>query len=317
MEARSSAVLAPSGISLSDRELIRALLETLAYADVFDYPLTAAQAHRYLIGLPATRRQVAAGLAAGVAAGRIGRRGSFFFLPGREHSIDQRARRASAAERLWPAALHYGRWLARLPFVRMVALTGALAMHNAEADADLDYFLVSEPRRLWMCRAMAILAVRLAAQRGIELCPNYLITTRALSLSQQDLYTAHELTQMVPIAGSDIYTQMRSVNRWVDDFLPNAVGPPGGAAGAPIRRGIIRRSLEWGLHTRLIDPLERWEMGRKVRRFREQAVAAAEHFAAPEAVFSADCCKGHLSHHAAATLDAFDRRRRQIHEARA
>jgi len=53
-----------------------------------------------------------------------------------------------AAAGIWPKAVGYGQAIARLPFVQMVAVTGALAMDNADAGDDLDYFIVTESDRL-------------------------------------------------------------------------------------------------------------------------------------------------------------------------
>jgi hypothetical protein len=68
-----------------------------------------------------------------------------------------------------------------------------------ESGRDLDFLVVTLPGRLWLCRGMAMLLVRLARRLGDELCPNYFITTQALAFPSQDLYSAHELVQMAPL----------------------------------------------------------------------------------------------------------------------
>lgn len=55
MESRDHAHRSPS-------ELSRAIVAALAYADVFDYPLTARQIHRFLANVPADLDQVEAAL---------------------------------------------------------------------------------------------------------------------------------------------------------------------------------------------------------------------------------------------------------------
>jgi hypothetical protein len=204
--------------------LERAILLAVAYADIFDYPLTIAELHRYLIGAAATPAAIHAALNHDHAPYPLVSSDGYVVLRGREAIVATRRRRARVAARLWPQALRYGQVIAGLPFVRMVAVTGALAMDNVDPGADIDFLIVTEPGRLWLCRALVVGLVRLAARRGDRLCPNYFLSERALALDEQTLYTAHELTQMVPIAGLATYYHMRRVNAWADAFLPNAAG---------------------------------------------------------------------------------------------
>jgi len=279
--------------------LNRAILQTVIYADVFDYPLTVAEIQRYLTGLPAPVETVAALLQDGaLVPDRLSRVGEYYLLPGRAAIVARRARRREIARRLWPQALQYGRLIAGLPFVRMLAVTGSLAMNNADEAADLDYLVVTQPGRLWLCRALILALGRAAALRGVQLCPNYLVTECALEFPDQSLYAAHELAQMVPLAGWDVYERMRALNPWVGRFLPNAYGAPTLASvrivpGPSSPR--VQSVLEAALSTPLADRLEAWEGERKMRRLR------AENQNNPEAAFSADLCKGHSNRHAGRT----------------
>ena len=104
----------------------------------------------------------------------------------------------------------------------MVAVTGSLAVNNVDAAADIDFLIVTEIGRLWLCRAMIIMLVKLAAKRGVWLCPNYFLSTRALHFDDRNLFSAHEIVQMVPISGRRVFRQLLEENQWVTDFLPNA-----------------------------------------------------------------------------------------------
>ncbi|HYF61657.1 MAG TPA: hypothetical protein VD886_02520 [Herpetosiphonaceae bacterium] len=288
-------------------ELERAIVMTVAYADVFDYPLTSGEIHRYLAGVAAAPAVVEAALRQGhLVAGTLAQSGPYVMLPGREAIVETRRRRAAVAERMWPAAVFYGRMIGRLPFVRMVAVTGALAVSNVDPGADIDYLVITEPGRLWLCRAIIIGLVRLAARRGHILCPNYLLSERALALGQRSLYGAHELMQMVPITGVPCYNRMRRANPWADELLPNAAGMPYAVTPPAASRSRSQAVAELALRTRAGGWLERWEMERKVRKF------SAGRAGNPEISLNSDCCKGHFDGHGQRTLAAYEDRVRTL-----
>lgn len=290
---------------LDNRRVGEAALRALAYADVFDYALTLDQIRFYLIGVlagePEVRDAVCTEL---LQPGRIERHGAFYCLSGRGELAALRVERRKHAEILWPRAVRYGRRLAALPYVRMAAVTGALAVDN-EPGWDLDFLIVTTPGRLWLCRGMAMLLVRLARSAGDELCPNYFISTRALGFTARNLYAAHELVQMIPLSGRDVYMKIRRENTWVSEYLPNADSSqsrddiPAAIDGPP---GRLRKAMEIGLATPIGEWLEQWEMTRKIRRLQAQDPVAGE------TLFDCDQCKGHFGGYGGKTLLAYRER---------
>jgi hypothetical protein len=302
------------GPRISDELIEEAIIRTVAYADVFDYPLTIPEIRRYLIGVPASLQKVHAILRNGTTVRRYLRiHGNLVSLAWRNEIIRTRRRRARAAASLWPKASHYGKVIADMPFVRMVAVTGALAMDNVEDGADLDYLVVTRPDRLWTCRALVIALVRWAARRGDILCPNYFLSERALIFSEHSLYTAHELVQMVPLGGWETYREMCWLNGWTQDYLPNATGLSLRAVNLldsnshlGQRDNKLRSLAETVLRSPVAGWFERWEMNRKIDRFSHDQLSSAE------VSFCADWCKGHFDGHGRQTLKAYTQRLKDL-----
>jgi hypothetical protein len=288
-----------------------AILKTVIYADIFDFPLTRPELHHYLIAEnPISYEQIEHTLAtSSVLHDALDFEGEYVICAGRHAIIAVRLKREAASVHLWNEALHYGDWLARLPFVRMVALTGALAVRNAsDSDDDLDYVLVTTPGRVWIARAFAILLVRLAAQRGVVVCPNYVLAESALLQEKQDLFMAHEVAQMVPLYGLALYRAMRDQNDWVADYLPNASAAFYAEAERTPGRGWgwLKRGAELVLGGRLGDALENWEYRRKLRRF--AADLQTPHSAAQ---LDDQHVKGHFNDHGHPVIQQFSERLRQ------
>jgi len=292
-------------LDVSPENLLRSVFHTLAYADVFDYPLTVHEVYRYLASTKTSLEHLNQTLANETLFSKID---EYFTLRGREQIVEIRKRRAKIAARLWGKATRYGRIMAMLPFVRMVAVTGSLAMNNTDEGKDIDYMIVTAPGHLWTCRALSLLVVRFAKLEGIHLCPNYLVTTNSLELKEHSLYVAHELAQMIPLSGLKVYSEIRRLNDWLVDYLPNALIAPEMPPGVrPVqKRSMIQKVLEILLRFPFANWFETWEMDRKIARLSREQSSSSESY------FSKDVCKGHIDKHGQKTESAIQERFERI-----
>ena len=290
---------------MSAADVEGAILEALAYSDIFEYPLRLEQLHRYL-PLRADAGQLSAALKS--MRGQTEEVDGYYFLAGREGIVSIRMQREARSRSLLPRAMRYGCALGALPFVRMVALTGSLAVMNVSGDSDFDYMLVAARDRVWTARAFALAFNRLTRLQGYTLCPNLIVSEAALEWHLHDLYSARELCQMIPITGMDVYRKLMKANEWMGDYLPNALVesndlPPGNSRGfVPV----FRRVLEFPLRGKPGDRFEGWEMKRKVARFSKQDGFGEE------TVFTAEVCQGNFQHHRKWTREAFEERVNRI-----
>lgn len=278
--------------------LDEAILRTILYGDVFNFPMTSREIHHFLItDTPCTLQAVENALAHSPDLPHfLEQSDGLVTVSGRLKLIPMRLQREQDSLHLMDEAVRYGRWLARMPFIRMVGLTGALAMHNAaNAHDDIDYMLVTKAGRVWLARAFSILLVRIGKLRKVTLCPNFVLAETSLAHAPEDLYIAHEITQLLPLSGKEIYAQMRAENGWELSFLANAAdpfyspeiyAPKGGWA-------LLKRAGEWVLGGKLGDKLEAWEFRRKQAKFQHEIKRHAHN----SAEITDERVKGHFNNH--------------------
>jgi len=221
--------------------LKKAVLRTLAYADIFDYPLTAGEIYRFLIvdktpAEPSFSRQLKQMVA---VEERMKIDGQYFFLKNREETVEERQRREKWSQSKMKIAQRVGGWLRLIPSIKMVAVTGALAMNNTEKEDDIDLLIVTSRDRLWLTRLLAVCLVELVARRRHpsdlpagkhgkqvedKICLNMFLDEGHLQVPQEerDLFTAHEVCQLKPIwERKNTYQKFLKENQWVKQFLPN------------------------------------------------------------------------------------------------
>jgi len=210
----------------------QAILKTLAYRDIFSYPLTAGEVHRFLIKERATEAAVGKTLAKMTSEGLIEEKDGFFFLPGRKEVVSLRQKREVVSRVKLRKIKRYAGFLRLVPWVRAVFATGAVAVGNADDDADLDILVITAPRRLWLSRLLVFgILIALGIKRKAKcpagkdkVCPNMFFDLDHLALpkSEQNLYTAHEAVQVKVLwERESIHQRFLAENSWIKEFLPN------------------------------------------------------------------------------------------------
>lgn len=209
-------------------------LRTLAYADVFDYPLTAPEICKFLI----TQQRVDPDkfsreiLEMRGKKKQIGKESLFFCLPGREKIMALRKKRGQWSQKKLTIASRVARWLKLIPWIKMVAVTGNLAMENSEKDDDIDLLVVTAENRLWLTRLLTVLLVELVSHRRRpadkeakdKICLNMFLDETHLAVPQKerDLFAAHEVCQLKVLWQKDnLYQDFLKRNQWTKDFLAN------------------------------------------------------------------------------------------------
>ena len=210
----------PSSVGEDLSTLQRAILLTVLYSDLFDYPLTEDELHRYLVA-PYPGKSAFDGALEGLVGPHLTRAEGLFTLAGREQIVEVRRQRQQTGDARWVLATRYAHWLTHVPFVRMVAVCGSQAAGNARPDADVDFFLVTERGRLWTAQVCSMLLRRVASLFSVRVCPNYFLTLDSLEVERRNLYHAREVAQAVPLWGDATHLRFLAANRWIEQLLPN------------------------------------------------------------------------------------------------
>jgi hypothetical protein len=280
-----------------DQEL--AVLRSVIYASLFDYPLSIEQLQAGLLGVQADAITIDAWWReSDLLQATVERRDGWYFPAGRSDLIATRGRREALSRELLKRDQRILSLVARLPFVRMVALSGSLAHLNAEGSADLDLFVITAPNRVWSVTVITLILAKLLGWRR-RLCLNYVVSERAMQIEPQDLFSANQIIHLRPVSGHDVFARFVKSNGFVRTFYPNfelpAPKPPSPYAPRPF----FERVLAFGIAPiaeRLARALYGWHLERRAAAWQSRDQVRLE----PE------CLKLHTSSHRISTLQKFD-----------
>lgn len=219
--------------------LEKAILATLSYFDVFDYPLTPMEIWKWLYTDDrALARMDVDGIVDILDTSeelkrRLSMRDGFYFFKGREHTVDIRQQRYLWAERKFSRALRIIRWLRWMPFVRMIGVCNTLAYNNSRRAGDIDLFIITSRRRTWQARWWVNSFLRLLRLRPSldntqdKMCSSFFVDTDHVDLKRLaitgDIYLPYWVTQVYPVYDEGVYTSFVQANGWVRDVIPNWV----------------------------------------------------------------------------------------------
>lgn len=232
----------------------KALLKTLIYADIFDYPLKINEIHKWLMGRKVTLRQVEKVLKRLSQVSIIKYQGGYYFLGWRNGLVTERRRREKQSAVYLKKVSLLSQILKVIPWIKLVGISGGLALHNASKKDDIDLFIITNKNRLWISRLLALGLLSLTGQRrkvgekgrkiAGKLCINILLEEDRLEQMNKDIFVAHEVLQMKVLWQRDgVYSKYLSDNDWAFKFLPNWIGGARGPASSASRRASSIASL--------------------------------------------------------------------------
>ena len=232
----------------TEKSIAEAIVETIAFFDLFSYPLTGFEVWKYLgakcelsdvleILEDITKKPP---LVPPLQGGQVEKRGQieskngFYFLAGREEIIKERMARYNYTDKKFKRVV----WLAKIfkfiPWIKTIAVGNIIGTHNLKKESDIDLFIITEENRVWLTRFFCILITKILGLRPKpenmqdKICLSFFISEEAMNLEKlmlpdgSDIYFIYWLAGLVPVYDKDgIYNKFIGANGWLKNYLPN------------------------------------------------------------------------------------------------
>jgi hypothetical protein len=119
-------------------------------------------------------------------------------------------------------AFDRAKFIGKFPFVKAAYISGSMSKGVMLEDGDVDFFIVTEPGRLWIARTFLILFKKTFLFNSRKyFCLNYFIDSSRLEIEEKNVFTATETVTLKPIYDNGVYDRFREANTWVEEFMPN------------------------------------------------------------------------------------------------
>ena len=203
-------------------QLRRGIIRTLAYYDIFSYPLTAAEIYYNLGNNHTSLEEIKRELVNLTSNNLIFCKGDFFLLNDDENYVLRRRKGNELAKKRLKTARKVSGFISRFPFIRGILLSGSISKGFMDEDSDIDYFVITHPNRVWFSRFLLMLFKKLFLFNSKKIfCINYFVDSEKLEIEEKNIFTATEIVTLLPTFGKVIYEEFYAKNSWVKQFYPN------------------------------------------------------------------------------------------------
>lgn len=202
----------------------RSILDTLKYFHMFRHPLYIDEIHKFL-KVRVSREQLTEELSSLIRKGDIFSSHNLYSVENSGQIFIKRLVGADAANEKMKEACKSAAIIAGFPFVKCVCVSGSLSKGYADEKSDIDFFIVTNEKRLWICRSILHLFKKLTflVNKQHSFCMNYFIDETQLCLEEQNVFTSTELNTLIPLYGCGCYDKLMQSNaKWLNDIHPNA-----------------------------------------------------------------------------------------------
>jgi predicted nucleotidyltransferase len=253
-------------------DLKRNILATLAYFDLFSYPLTLDEVYLFLPG-KYSQEDFGYVLRSLVIDRRIYNFDKYYTLRNDPFLAERREKGNAKAKDMMVTAKKVCDLMIRFPYVRGIAISGSLSKNFADEDSDIDLFIITQKNRLWVARSIMHLFKKLTflVKKEHYFCMNYYIDEQDLEIHEKNVYTATEVATLIPLNGDTIFEQFFAANGWTREYLPNKYMRI--STAKPLKMSRLKRFTEYLFNSRLGNVLDNLLMRVTVSRWNKKMLA--------------------------------------------
>lgn len=163
----------------------------------------------------------------------VASKNGYHYFSGRDGLIYKRTLRKRISGKKTEIAKKASKIISFIPSIKMVAVTGSLAMQNSDDNSDIDLMIVTKAGSLWTTRLLSYFVTSLLGvktrrsgdkKQKDKLCLNMWMDENDLIWHKHNIYSAHEIAQIVPLINkNNTYEKFLLKNKWILSYWPNAV----------------------------------------------------------------------------------------------
>ena len=231
------------------------LLKPILYFSLFKYPLTEEEIFNF--SKAESKEQIKLDLMELVNDDIIYKIDNFYLTENNETLIKRRLEGNKMAKNIYQKALTVSRLISKFPYVEGVGISGSLSKGYYDDDGDIDFFIITSPKRLWIARTFLILYKKLFLLNSRKyFCVNYFISSNALEIEEKNIFTATELTTLLPMFGNGSFHKFYDKNKWVESYLPNKTVTDGLSKLNLVKKPTVTKITEYFLDSKMGDWLD-------------------------------------------------------------
>ncbi|KKR21657.1 MAG: hypothetical protein UT48_C0005G0030 [Parcubacteria group bacterium GW2011_GWE2_39_37] len=226
----------------NDSSIEEAIIKTVAFFDMFDYPLTSWEIWKFLFdengsGERTEVDKIIETLESTEMKRLLQQKESFYFLAGRDELISIRKARYNFADKKLNRAVFISKIFRFIPWIKFIGVVNSYGSQNLKEEGDIDLFIITAKHRIWLVRFFCVLVTKFLGLRPKsndkknKICLSFYMSEEKMDLSNLVLPASETKIDRVfinwlcglnPIYDPyDTYDRFNQANEWRKKYLPN------------------------------------------------------------------------------------------------
>lgn len=213
-----------------NKNLKEEILKTIIWFDLFSHPLTSYEIFKY-VNYSTNLSDIIDELEN--LSDKVENKKGFYFFKGRESIVEDRFKTLNYFNQKIKKAKRFSRLISWWPFIQGIAVSNIIGDHNLRGKSDIDFFIITSSRRIWLTRFFCTFLAKSLGLRPNKktkrnkICLSFYISNDNLDLENysyntKDLYSVYWLAGIEVIYNyKNIFSKFYKANYWVKKYLPN------------------------------------------------------------------------------------------------